>query len=131
MQHREALSLHDEAASRSLLLLLKEADFSPQTMVVRVQSSSIQNEGSCAAYEPLMVTNAIKNLMLECLKADVRIESVKPRRGFPKSYMLLGRKALLSDRTAPSAGFCMAELQGAFFALAVFHELQFGKENAA
>lgn len=124
MQHHEALSLHDEAAARAFLHLLRLGSFPPQAIVARMQSDSLQPTAPARMTVCRRKRAVIEGLMLETLKADIRIESVKPRRGFPKCYLLLGRKAFNSERSAPSAGFCMSEVHGAFFSLCVFHELQ-------
>jgi hypothetical protein len=118
---RQALSLEDPVAAMPLMRLFRAAGFPIQAMVIRVQASAEQ-VSECHA--DLKLKNDIEELRTFCIEAlhsDVRVEQVRPRRGFPRRYLMLGRNALTGVAAAPSAGFCMREVHGFLFAMLVFH----------
>lgn len=117
----QALSLEDPLAAMPLLQLLRAAGFPTQSMVIRVQVPSAHAFEDLNEQKIRKDIDDLKALCLECLQADVRVELVRARRGFPRRYLMLGRRAVTGHTTAPSAGFCMREVHGLIFALLVFH----------
>lgn len=124
MQFSDALSLQDMTASHAFLLLLKEAGFPPQSMVARVQDVGADKPLAEHQLHLNKEIDAIQALMLEAFGTEIRVEVVRPRRGFPRCYLMLGRSKFSPDKAAPSAGLRMAELHGLFFALSVFLQLK-------
>lgn len=123
MFDHQALSLADHGASLNFLRLLGEAEFPPQALVARVQESDADATLAERKSTQQTATDLIKHLSLESLGTDIRIEHVRPRRGYPSCYLMLGRFAFSSNGPAPSAGLRMREVHGLFFALRVFHTL--------
>lgn len=117
----QALSLDDPTAAMPLLQLLRTAGFPTQAMVIRVQASDELATGFHANLRLRKDIDELKAFCLEAVHADVRVEQVRPRRGFPSRYLMLGRRAMSGDAAAPPAGFCMHEVHGLLFALLVFH----------
>lgn len=117
------LSLHDPLACQFILALLKAADYAPQAMVARVQGLADDRSDADHKWHLLQATRAIDAIVLETLGTRIRVEVVRPRRGFPSRYLLLGRHGFSPARAAPSAALRMREVHGLFFALNVFHQM--------
>lgn len=117
----QALSLDEPLAAMPFFEFLRTAGFPTQGLVIRVQTVSTCSTGGQSEERLRRDIDKLKALCLEALHADVRIERVRARRGFPQRYLMLGRRALSGDAAAPSAGFCTREVHGLLFALLVFH----------
>lgn len=124
MQCKDALSLQDPLASHAFLMLLKEAGFPPQAMVARVQDLGADKPPEERESHLNKEIEAIKAISLEALGTDIRVETVGPRRGFLRRYLMLGCLKFSPDKAAPSAALRMAKVHGLFFALSVFHQLK-------
>lgn len=123
MYSSAVLSLEDSIAVISFLRTLNDAGFPPQGLVVRVQAlesgvSQLQREQHIRA-----AITAINAITIEALGTDVRVEQVRPRRGYPQRYLLAGRRTFRGGDAAPSAATCMRELHGVFFGLHVLHNI--------
>lgn len=125
---RQALSLDDPLAAMPFLEILRAAGFPTQGLVIRVQTVSTGSTGGQSEERLHSDIDELKALCLEALHADVRLERVRVRRGFPQRYLMLGRRALSGDAAAPSAGFCMRQIHGLFFALLIFHTYRNGNK---
>jgi integrase len=123
MYSSAVLSLEDSIAVLSFLRTLSDAGFPPQGLVVRVQTlasdvSQLQREQHIRG-----AITAINAVTIEALGTDVRIEQVRPRRGYPERYLLAGRTAFRGGGSAASAAICTRELHGVFFGLHVLHNI--------
>ncbi|MDR7152886.1 integrase [Hydrogenophaga palleronii] len=123
MYSNAVLSLEDSIAIISFLRTLRDAGFPPQGLVVRVQTLAsdvpqLQHEQHIRG-----AITAINAITIEALGTDVRIEQVRPRRGYPKRYLLAGRTAFRGGGAAASAAICMRELHGILFGLHVLHNI--------
>lgn len=125
MQRRSVLSMHDPAATQTMLHLLRQASFPSDSLVVRIQAGT----DSCS--EGLLRTETamreLRSAVLLGVGASVRIERVRPRRGHPDRYLVVGRSRLTPGISAPSASVRMGEFHGLFFSLCVFQSMPKGE----
>lgn len=118
MWQHKVLSLHDPVATRVLLRLLKEAGVPADSLVIRIQDGEQNTDG-------LLRTSAavkdIRDVFFSGFGASVRIERVRPRRGYPLGYLVVTCSQISAGKCAPSAAVRMHEFHGLLFSLSVFH----------
>jgi integrase len=124
MFDRNVLSLHDDVATRTFLSTLKAAKYPAQALVARVQEMDDKRSTADRELHRLQAIDDIQRLTMDSLDTNIRIETVRPRRGFPRRYLLIGRSPVSPDCVAPSASMRMREVNGLFFALNVLHQVR-------
>lgn len=124
MRRRDVLSMHDPVATQVMLHLLRQAGFPANALVVRVQAETDHSAEGLLRTESAM--REIRAAFQLAANASIRIESVKPRRGHPQRYLVVGRSRLTPGVSAPSASVRMGEFHGLFFSLSVFHSFSKG-----
>lgn len=121
MRRRNVLSLHDPVAAQAMLHLLRQASFPADALVVRIQAETdSSNEGLLRTESSMREIRASVQLGFG---ASVRIERVRPRRGQPKRYLVVGRSRLAPGISAPSASLRMCEFHGLLFSLCVYQSM--------
>lgn len=124
MQNRGVLDLEDIVATKVLVDFLSSVGLPSQCVVYRVQKHPAAScpDGVIKAHTEKSQT--IRSVLTDAFNAPVRVEEVKPRRGFPRHYLLLSRKPTVPGRKAASAMLRMSEFHGIFFALCAYLKLK-------
>uniref|UniRef100_UPI0035AF2FE0 tyrosine-type recombinase/integrase n=1 Tax=Hylemonella sp. TaxID=2066020 RepID=UPI0035AF2FE0 len=123
MWQHKVLSLHDPAATRVLLRLLKEAGVPADSLVIRVQDGG---QGADGLLRTDAAVKDVRDMLLASFGTLARIELVRPRRGHPLRYLVVASSQTSAGKSAPSAAVSMHELHGLLFSLSVFHAFQKG-----
>lgn len=124
MRRRNVLSMHDPVATQAMLHLLRQASFPGDALVVRIQSETdSSNEGLLRTESSMREIRASVQLGVG---ASVRIERVRPRRGQPDLYLVVGRSRMTPGISAPSASLRMCEFHGLLFSLCVYQSMTKG-----
>ena len=121
MRRRSVLSMNDPAAAHTMLHLLRQASFPSDALVVRVQAETDSRSEGLLRTETAM--RELRSAVSLGVGASVRIERVRPRRGHPDRYLVVGRSRLPPGISAPSAFVRMGEFHGLFFSLCVFQSM--------
>lgn len=121
MLRHNVLSLHDPAATQQLLGLLQAASFPADSLVIRIQSAG-QSTDECGRIEAH--AKDLAESFIRDFGFPVRVERVRPRRGYPLRYLVICRNRLRPGLCAPSAAVRMHEIHGLFFSLVVFQSFR-------
>lgn len=124
MRRRNVLSLQDPVATQAMLHLLRQASFPSDALVVRIQAEIDSSNAGLLRTESSM--REIRPSVQLGFGSSVRIERVRPRRGQPKRYLVVGRSRLAPGVSAPSASVRMGEFHGLLFSLCVYQSLSKG-----